>query len=92
MTARVGLVRVRGRGHPAAQIDELADPLIRGPVDRPGEEPPVRLHEVAHSGVDRYELLPDFPVDGEMVLAAEQVVVDPGDGRRCGSNPCTRIM
>ena len=73
------LVHVVQRRDPGADVEELADAgLADEVVDRPDEEDPLR----AHHGPDRRDLrrqrLGDRPVGGEVVLAAEPVVVDPG--------------
>ncbi len=87
-----GLMRARFRWHAAAKVDELADPLPRRPGDRPGEELAVPRYDLTGLRVDRNELLPYLAVDGKMVLASEQEVVDRAMDGVWGSNPCTRIM
>ena len=77
-------VRVRLGGHAGAQVDELRDPLPGRPSGGPGEELPVLAHHVGRDGDHGEQLLRDFPVDGEIVLAVQQVVINPGDGRRSG--------
>ena len=78
----VGVVRRRQAG---ADVEELADALARRQVaHRAGEEPPVGLDRQDRLRVDLQRLLADLPVDREVVLAAEPVVVDPGDVRHAG--------
>src|ERR1700761_7025613 len=69
-----------GRGrHPAAHVDELAYPLVGGPRHRASEELLV-LHgarQQIRKGLD--QSVPEGPVGGEIVLAADKIVVDAGD-------------
>jgi hypothetical protein len=75
-------VHVRLGGQAAAEVDELPDArLVRQVTDDPADERPVVTDDSRH--VRRYleQPLGRLPVDGEIVLAAEQVVVNPGDIR-----------
>src|SRR5262249_43294468 len=78
----VGVVRGRDAG---ADVEELADPRLPGQVThRAGQEGAVgadRVNDV-RIGLDR--LLTGRPVGGEIVLAAQPVVIDAGDVRHAG--------
>ena len=76
------LVRVAGGGQAGADVDDLPDAGLADQVtDHPAEEGPVPLHrqlDVRQLGDHR---LADGPVGRVVVLAAEQVVVDPRHAR-----------
>ena len=67
--------------HPAANVDELADPLVRGPGHRAGKEVLVLHGAPQQIGKGLDQPISQIPVGGEIVLAADEVVVDPRDGR-----------
>jgi len=72
-------------GDPGADVEELAQALlIREIPDRPGQERAVGPDVEPDGGPGPEHLLGGFPVDGEVVLAAEPVVVDPGRMRDAG--------
>ena len=78
----VGVVRGRDAG---ADVEELADARLPGQVThRAGQEGAVGADRVddVRIGLDR--LLAGRPVGGEVVLAAQPVVVDAGDMRHAG--------
>jgi len=78
----VGVVR---GGDPGADVEELPDAGLRGQVAHgPAEERAVAADAHSHERVGRHELLGQLAVGGEVVLAAEPVVVDPGDMRDAG--------
>ena len=79
-----GLVRVRGGGQPAAEVDELADASARDVGDGAALELPAFAGQFRGAREDPEKLLRLFPVGGKIVFAAEQVVVYPGNARlRC---------
>ena len=65
-----------------SRCTSLADALpLRQVAHRAGEERAVGTDRQGRLRVDLEDLVADFPVDREVVLAAEPVVVDPGDVR-----------
>jgi hypothetical protein len=85
------LERVRCRRQPAAQVDELADPLLGGPDHGAGEELAVLDRYDRDQRNEGEQALRELAVGGEVVLAAEYEVVDPRDARgirvKVGHNP-----
>ena len=76
------LVDVAAGRHAGADVEELTQAGLAGQVaDGTGQERPVGPGGGHHGRVDQHRLLGRFPVRGEVVLAAEQVVVDPRDVR-----------
>jgi hypothetical protein len=75
-------VDVAAGRHAGADVEELAQPRLGGQVaGGAGEKLPVGVRGRDHGRVDPHRLLGRFPVHGEVILAAEHVVVDPGDVR-----------
>ena len=73
------LVHVTFRRDAGADVEELPYPRLPGEVaDGAAEERPVRAGGERPVRVDPGRLLGRLPVGGVIVLAAEQVVVDPG--------------
>ena len=73
------LVRVAGGRDAGADIQELPDGGLGGQVPgRPAEEGPVGAHPVAQPGRRGQHALGRLPVGGEVILAAQPVVVDAG--------------
>jgi hypothetical protein len=71
--------------HAGADVEELADAGLGDQVARgAGQEGAVGPGGGDNVRVDPHGLLGGFPVRGEVVLAAQQVVVDPGDVRDAG--------
>jgi hypothetical protein len=75
------LVRVLHRRQAGAEVEELLDALQRHVPDRPAECGPVEPRAVTAVTHDRDRLGGDLAVDREVVLAAEDGVVDPGHAR-----------
>jgi hypothetical protein len=72
-------VGVVGGGQAGADVEELADARLTGQVlDRAGEEGPggASVFDDRREGLE--DLVADLSVDGEVVLAAQSVVPDPG--------------
>ena len=80
-----GLVGVRGGRQPAAHVEELADARARHVGDGAGLELPGLDGQLGGVREDLENLLGLFPVGGEVVLAAEQDIVDSGDAGRLGA-------
>ena len=81
------LVHVGLGGKTAAKVDELPDTcFLSEKADRPADERPVIADDSRHVRRGRDKLLGRLAVDGEVVLAAEQVIVNPGDIRPRGIN------
>jgi hypothetical protein len=73
------LVHVAHARQPGTEVEELGDPCFLHQVpDGAAEEGPVLPHRRPKRRRDRERLLGDLPVGGEIVLAAEEVVVHPG--------------
>jgi len=73
------LVHVLGARQAGADVQELADSgLARQVPDGAPQEGPVLADRRAHRGPALHGFKPGFPVDGEMVRAAQVEVVDPG--------------
>ena len=73
------LVHVLGARQAGADVQELADPgLARQVPDGAPQEGPVLADRRAHRGPALHAFQPGFPVDGEMIRAAQVEVVDPG--------------
>jgi dihydrofolate reductase/predicted enzyme related to lactoylglutathione lyase len=71
------LVRAAGRGQSGADVEELADPALAGQVpDHAGEKRPVRPHVVHDLRIRGDGVLGRLAVDGEVLHAAQPVVVD----------------
>jgi hypothetical protein len=86
----VGIVR---RRNPGSDVEELADSCFTGQVaDCPGEEGPVRQDPEPESRSGREHAFGGLPVGGEIVLAAEPVVVNPGRMRDRGVDPADRDL
>jgi hypothetical protein len=78
-------VRVVSRGKAGADVEELPDArLARQVADRAGQERPVGAHGQGQVRVRLQRPVTGLPVGGEMVLAAQPVVIDPGDMRDAG--------
>jgi phosphoglucomutase len=77
-------VGVRGGRQPGAQVDELTDALPGQPGDGPPHEAPALRDGLGDRGIDRQQLFGDRPVRGEVVLAAQEVIVNASDGRGPG--------
>ena len=76
------LVDIAAGRYAGADVEELAQASLAGQVARgAGEEGAVGPRGRDDIRVDPHRLFAGFPVDGEVVLAAEQVVVDPRDVR-----------
>ena len=78
------LVDVGAGGDPGADVEELADPLLGEEADCPHQKRPVGAGGVAHLRGGCQHALGRRPVGGEVVLAAEQVVVGAGGMRDAG--------
>jgi hypothetical protein len=79
------LVRVVRGGDPGAEVQELADGRLAGQVPgHPAEEGPVGAHPEPQARRHGHHALGGLPVGGEVVLAAEPVVIDPGRVRHAG--------
>ena len=75
-------------GMPGPEVEELPDARLgREVAHRPAEERPVRPHPVAQPRCHREHPVARDPVGGEVVLAAEPVVVDPRRVRDGGVDP-----
>ena len=75
------LVHAGRRGQTAAQVEELGDTLLGEEANGAAEESAVRQGEPSRVEPRFRQLLGRGAVGGEIVLAEEQVVVDPGDAR-----------
>ena len=76
------LVHVAAGGQARADVEELADPGLTGQeLDRPGQERPVGTRGPRRVWYRLQQAARGFPVGLEVVLAAEQVVIDPRDVR-----------
>ncbi|AEW97943.1 hypothetical protein SCATT_55720 [Streptantibioticus cattleyicolor NRRL 8057 = DSM 46488] len=76
------LVHVVGGRQAAAHVDELADRCVQRDVPhRAHQRPAVGVGDGDRPGHLVLEPVTDLPVDGVVVLAAEQIVVDTGDAR-----------
>ena len=76
------LVHVPVGGQPGAEVEELPDARLGGQEpDRAAEERPVGPGHLGELGGHFHHLAGGSPVGGEVVLPAEQVVIDPGRGR-----------
>jgi len=75
-------VRVARRGQPGADVDDLPDAGLADQVaDHPAEEGPVPLHRQPDVRQLRDHRIADRAVGRVVVLAAEQVVIDPRHAR-----------
>ena len=85
------LVRVvRGR-QAGADVQELADPGLAHQVPhRPPQEGPVPARRADDVRMSRDHTFSGYPVDGEVILPAQPVVIDPGDVRHGGVHPGRR--
>ena len=75
------LVHAGRGGQAAAQVEVLRDALLREEADRAEQERAVGQRQPPGVEPGFHQLLGRGPVDGEVVLAVQQVVVDPGDAR-----------
>src|SRR5262249_48230717 len=75
------LVRVLHRGQPGAEVEELVDALHRHVPDGTAERGPVEPRAVATVAYGRHRLGGDRTVYREVVLAAEDRVIDPRHAR-----------
>ena len=82
-----GLVSVRGGRQPAADVQELPDALLGGVGDGAGLELPGLDGQLGGVRVDLQNPIGLFPVRLEVVLAAQQEVVNPGDAGHVGAEP-----
>ena len=73
-------MRVRLRRHTAAQVNELADPLIGHPRHGAGEEPPVLNRDDRDQRGDGDLAIRHLTIGREIVFPAEKIVVNAGDG------------
>ena len=84
-TGRVGLlgdlVHVADRRDARADVEELGDPGLAEEVHRAAQERAVGAHGVADVRRHPGDRLGQFTIGGEVVRAAEEVVVDPGTAR-----------
>jgi len=71
-------VRVRHRRHAAAKVNELADPLAGNPGHGASEEPPVLNRNDRDQRCDGDLPICHLTIRLEIVLAAEKMVVNPG--------------
>jgi serine-type D-Ala-D-Ala carboxypeptidase len=79
------LVRVVRGGQARTDVQELADPGLADQVPhRPPQEYPVPARRADDVRVRRDHPLSGYPVDGEVILPAQPVVIDPGDVRHGG--------
>jgi len=79
------LVRVIRSGNAGANVKELADSALGGQVaHRAGKERAVRPDVAEYAGIGGDRLLGGLPVGGEIVLAAQPVIVHPGHVRHAG--------
>jgi hypothetical protein len=92
------LVHVAGGGQAGADVEELPDPGFRRQEPHgPAEEAAVLAQPGAPGGPGRQRLVGDGAVGGEVVLAADVVVVHPGRMRlgyvdlRHDASVCSRI-
>src|SRR5579863_432936 len=88
------LVRVVRRGNAGADVEELGDPgLASQEAHDPGEERPVGPDRLDDPRVRGHDRVPRRAVGGEVVLAAEPVIVHAGAVRHAGVNavPVTGI-
>ena len=76
------LVHVRAGGDAGADVQELPDPFVPGQEGgRAPDKPPVLDHSGTHGRERGRDGVSRFPVSGEIVLAAEPVVIAPGGMR-----------
>ncbi len=80
-----GFVGVRGGRQPAANVNKLPDAHASHIGDSAGLELPGLNGQLRGLRENLKNLLGLFPVGGEVVLAAEQDIVDPGDARLLGA-------
>ena len=79
------LVGVVGGGQAGADVEELADARLTGQVpDRADQEGPGGASVLDDRREGLENLVADLAVDGEVVLAAQPVVPDPGRLRHVG--------
>src|SRR6266516_4432414 len=78
-------------GQAGAEVEELPDARLAGQeADHAADERPVVADGSRDVGQGRKQLPCGLPVGGEVVLAAQDVVVDPGDVRRRRINAACR--
>jgi hypothetical protein len=75
------LVHVRRGGQAATQVEVLRDALLGEEAHRAKQERAVGQGQPPRLQPGFHQPLGGGPVDGEVVLPVEQVVVDPGDAR-----------
>ena len=76
------LVHAALRGQAGAEVEKLADPrLARQEANHAADKRPVVADDPRDVGKGSEQLPRGLPVGGEVVLAAENVVIDPGDVR-----------
>jgi hypothetical protein len=81
------LVRVVRRGDAGADIEELGDPGVGGEeAHGAGEERPVGAHRLDDARVGGHDRVARCTVGGEVVFAAEPVIMHPGAVRHAGVN------
>ena len=79
------LVHAVLRGQAGAEVEKLADARLAGQVaHHAADERPVVADDPRDVGERGEQLLRGPPVGGEVILAAQNVVVDPGDVRHRG--------
>jgi len=85
------LVRARPDRQAHADVKELADPGLAGQVaDRTDQETALLPGDFDDAGEYLHQHVADLTVGREVVLAAQQVVPDPGRMRHPGSEPWRR--
>src|ERR1700691_2237138 len=78
-------VGAAGGGYAGTDVEELRQPgLVGQEPDRASEEGPILACRGGRRGVDRRQRVCVGPVGGEVILAAQPVVVDPGMVRDAG--------
>jgi hypothetical protein len=90
----VGVLRSR---QARADVHELSDALIRHPVHRPGQEQAILPHFGWQQRIGLQQPIGLIPVSGEIVLAAQPVVIDagnirPADGERGMRRPAAGVQ
>ena len=78
----VGVVRRRDAGADVQKLPDARHP--RQVAHRIGQESPLRADIAQDSRIGLNHLLGGLPVNREIILAAQPVVVDPGDVRHAG--------
>jgi hypothetical protein len=79
------LVRIVPGGNSGADVKELPDTGRTGQEShRPGQEGAIRARRHRHIRERLDGQVPGRPIDGEIVLAAQPVVINPGKMRHTG--------